>query len=131
MTPDDLVIELEDSDNSKTEPALLIGTGTTSVIGALYFIVKYLVPNISDELIYACMTILAILLPTVVGFITRNKVWSPRSVQKVVDQSVTNALQMSNLKNKPSPGNVIGELPRRDPLSNPDDFPPSLGHRAY
>jgi hypothetical protein len=84
---------------TSTEPALKIGASTTAIVGGIYLILDYFFPSIPDNVLQGIMSIAAIVLPLVVAVVTRSKVWSPNSVQNVVDDSVDKALQTATMLN--------------------------------
>lgn len=105
-TNSELVKELGKSNS--TNPAIDVGLTTTAVTGAIYTILIYVFPQIPDEVVSASFTILAILLPIITSVIIRHKVWSPFSVQQVVDESVKNALETAKQLNE-GPFKVIAD----------------------
>jgi hypothetical protein len=85
-----------------TEPALAVGATGTVAVSALYAIVHFLLPSIPDEVLNAAMVLVALIAPIVIGFITRSKVWSPNSVQLVVDEAVKEAIETHKVINSPN-----------------------------
>jgi hypothetical protein len=91
-TGKDLVNKLSDNPLS-TNPALAVGAAGTTFLSALYLILDYAFPKIPDNVLAAIMSIIAVVGPFIISWIIRSKVWSPYSVNKVVDESVKMALE--------------------------------------
>lgn len=79
------------------EPALKVGAIVTVVLSASYIIVKQVIPNVPDATIDATFSVLAVIVPLVVAWIIRSKVWSPASVQAVTDEAVKQALETAEI----------------------------------
>lgn len=73
-------------DVPSTNPALAIGTSATAALSAVYLIIKYFIPAVPEEVLTAVMTIIAVIAPIVVSWFIRDKVWSPASVQSLVNE---------------------------------------------
>lgn len=71
-----------------TNPALMVGTSTTILITAVYMIFSYFIPGVPEEVIDAVATVAVFIVPIVVSWIIRGKVWSPNSVQEIVREAI-------------------------------------------
>lgn len=99
------------------EPALATGASITTVAG-LSSLVLSLWPNlISDSKLNVILVIVAFFLPIVTAIFTRGKVWSPATVQEVLDVAVEDAIKqrdkdrsarLMSTKDKPDPPRVLG-----------------------
>lgn len=104
-----------DNDKPSSEPALTVGASTTAITGALYFIVKYLFPQVPDEVLNSVAILVAIAIPFLTSWIIRSRVWSPKSVQDVVDEAVKHALATAQLLKSDQMKMIIGEVPPVQP----------------
>jgi hypothetical protein len=96
------------------EPALATGGAITTVTGVSALALS-LWPNlISDAKLNVILVVAAFLLPLITAVFTRGKVWSPATVQEVLDEAVAQALAQQhkdNLtvkKDKPDPPRILG-----------------------
>lgn len=78
----DLSVALKNSTDNSKEPALVVG-GFTAFLTAIWTIITVFA-DVPIELQNAINSLLVIILPWIVAFLIRRKVWSPDSVQKVV-----------------------------------------------
>lgn len=78
----DLSVALKNSTDTSKEPAVVVGS-SAAILAAIWNIVAYYVP-LPEEIHGDINIVLLTLLPLVVAFLIRRKVWSPDSVQKVV-----------------------------------------------
>lgn len=92
-------LELFLSDEKKAaEPALRVGTLTGSVAGILSILVV-LFPNLlTNRQTLIILVISAFTLPIITAVLTRGKVWSPASVEDVIEEAVKGAEDV--IKNK-------------------------------
>lgn len=95
------------NNNSSTQPALAIGATTSTVAGVLS-LVLYFFPEIPSSTIQAILVISAFLLPIISAIATRGFVWSPASVQVVVDEAVKRALEATKKPDKEDPPFISG-----------------------
>jgi hypothetical protein len=112
-----LVYELE-KEPKTTQPALAVGSTTATVAGVLT-LVLYFFPNIPNTVIQSLLVISAFVLPLITALFTRNKVWSPASVQEVVDEAVRRALDAAG-KSEPKFNPPVTKTP--DPGGSVTDF---------
>jgi hypothetical protein len=93
VTPDVPVIP----NNGSTNPALTVGVSATAVAGVIVLILNQFFPNlVSDDIEKLIYAVAAILLPIVAAWITRSKVWSPASVQQIVDSTAVETARAVN-----------------------------------
>ncbi len=72
--------------NKSKEPAVALGVSTGTVAAVSYLILRY-IPGIDSETLNAVFVIIAAVLPLVTSFLIRKEVWSPNSVQKLLDKN--------------------------------------------
>lgn len=101
------------------EPALKVGTWTT-LLTAIFFIVNSIFPNLlTTEVQTAIIAIATILIPIIMSIIIRNKVWSPNSVQEILNSSIEKAAQEAKEKERMRIDNLntlktrVSELPKK------------------
>lgn len=87
-----LLSELNHDAVKSTNPALVTGAATTTVVAAATLILQFVFPKLPNDVVIATLTIIAVLVPVIQGFITRKQVWSPASVQTVVEETARRAL---------------------------------------
>jgi hypothetical protein len=93
-----------DENKQTSEPAVTVGT-TTGTVAGLLAVVLYFFPDIPNGVIQALLVLVAFALPIISALFTRGKVWSPASVQAVVDEAVNRALEAAKKKS------TLGALP--------------------
>lgn len=90
--------EFHDDKVKAKEPALATGVSVTAVAGLLSLITviwpDLLTPH-QEHLVYV---IAAFVLPIITAVFTRSKVWSPASVEEVLEEAITSAEEVR--KNK-------------------------------
>lgn len=92
MSPQGLKLQAQLQDTKLTEePALKVGFTVGSVAGLLSLI-TYFYPHIPDSVMQGILVASAFLLPIINAVFTRPRVWSPDSVQMVVDEAIKKAL---------------------------------------
>jgi hypothetical protein len=96
-TPGNLLYQIKNAEPS-VEPAVKVGITFGTVTGAAA-LVTYFFPDIPDSTIQGALVVAAFLLPIINAFLTRGRVWSPDSVQIVINEAVDRALEQAN-KNK-------------------------------
>lgn len=78
---------------NKKEPALNTGLNVTAITGILY-IVTWIFPDLLPEKVQQAIIVIgALLLPFITALLVRRKVWSPESVQEVLEEGVSAALE--------------------------------------
>lgn len=111
-----LLYDLENTPKT-TQPALATGGSVATIFGALA-VLQFFFPNIPDNVIKILLVVFAIVAPIVTAILTRNKVWSPASVQAVVEESVRRAQEAINkpvlkynlpVEKTPDPGGGVGD----------------------
>jgi hypothetical protein len=112
-----LVYEFENSTNTSTQPALVVGSATGAIAGALSLVALFI--NIPEGVTQAILVIAAFLLPLITALFTKNKVWSPASVQQLVEEAVRRALDASG-KSEPKFNPPLDKTP--DPGGSVTDF---------
>jgi hypothetical protein len=81
-TSDSVVIP----NNKSKEPAVATGT-IVGTLTAVVFLVLQLFPELRDNsAVFKGFVIACFLLPIITGFLIRRKVWSPKSVQEIVEE---------------------------------------------
>jgi len=91
------------SDKKPKEPAANIGT-TVGFLTAVFVLVNNFWPNIiKDNVQEAIISIAAILLPFITSLLIRRKVWSPASVEDLLEEAVTEANSSNNPPTPPAP----------------------------
>lgn len=99
LTPGELISQF--GYKPSKEPALVVGSSTATVAGLLSLIV-YLAPDLlTQKQIVGIAVAVAFVLPIVTAVLTRRKVWSPDSVQKLVEEAVESAIEAKNQLPKP------------------------------
>lgn len=98
-----------DKSGTETEPALKVGV-TTGTVAGLLFLLTYFLPEIPKDTLEVILVITAFVLPIINAIFTRGKVWSPATVQTVVDEAIEEALKALSLL-KDNKG-VIGDTPK-------------------
>lgn len=79
--------------NTSEEPAAKVGTFTALGTG-IVALLTYFAPNLLNEKTTTLvLVIVAFVLPIVTAFFIRNKVWSPASVQELIDRAVYDATE--------------------------------------
>ena len=78
--------KLLNTENPPKEPATFYGALATLVVSVVGLALNYLFPHMSEHTQYTIMTALAVFVPVAVGILIRFKVWSPATVQKVVEE---------------------------------------------
>ena len=96
MAPYALMYQLKNN-NVATQPALVTGSAVATVAGVLA-VVSIFIP-IPDGVTQAILVVAAFLLPIITSLFTKGKVWSPASVQEVVNESVKQALEAAGKEN--------------------------------
>ncbi len=87
--------------NTSKEPALKVGAATGTITG-LIAVLSYFFPKAFESDHTQLLVVLAaFLLPIITAIITRDRVWSPASVQEEVDKAVQNAKDAMPKKNLP------------------------------
>ena len=71
---------------SQEEPANLVGTITAAVTAGIALLVAYGF-DISTEQQVAILGVVAVIAPVIAGIITRSKVYSPASAQRVANEA--------------------------------------------
>jgi hypothetical protein len=106
-----------DQNNTATQPALVVGSATATVAGLLAVISLFF--PISPDVTNGILVSAAFLLPFITALITHPKVWSPASVQEVVDLAVKQALEQAGKGEKKfnPPIDPVTEFPRTTPTS--------------
>lgn len=83
-----------DTDTKPSEPAVKVGSITGTVAGVLA-LVAYLAPNfLTDKQTTIILIVAAFVLPIVTALFTRGKVWSPASVEELIEEAVTEAKEV-------------------------------------
>lgn len=100
--------------NPSKEPALAIGGSVTTVAGALSLLAFFAPDLLSEKTIVIILVASAFLLPMITAFATRHFVWSPASVEEVVNEAVNRAEE------------TLRELQNRKRKVDPE-VPPSIG----
>ncbi len=80
------------------EPALKVGATTSTVAGILSLVALVIPGFISDKQSTIILIISAFALPLITAIFTRGKVWSPASVQELIDHAVADALEEASKK---------------------------------
>lgn len=99
-----------DKNNKETDPALKVGATTSTVAGVLALIAFLMPELLTERQTTLILTLSAFILPIVTAAFTRGRVWSPASVQTVVDEAIEEALKALSLL-KDNKG-VIGDTPK-------------------
>lgn len=95
MNPSRIQIsQVLNEENPSTEPAVKVGI-TVGTVAGLAGLALYFFPNIPEGVIQAGLVLAVFLLPIINGFLTRGKVWSPASVQSLVEEAVKQALEQA------------------------------------
>jgi hypothetical protein len=81
----------------ETEPAITTGGKVAAGAGAVYLILRYLLPNVPDDLVNAIVSLLMILMPIITAWAIRHKVWSSYSVHRVNDAAIKQALMTTKV----------------------------------
>ena len=79
------------SNNTAEEPSLKVGGFTASVAGILSLVVFFAPDLMSEKTIIVVLVASAFILPLITALFTRGKVWSPASVQELIDQAAAEA----------------------------------------
>ncbi len=75
--------------SEKKEPALVVGSATAGVAGIIVLILSTFFPKlVTEDVKTTIYGVVAILFPIIAGWITRGKVWSPASVEEVIEEAV-------------------------------------------
>ena len=103
--------EFKESDASSHDPALAVGTAGTGLVAALYVIIHFAFPKLPDEVLTAILTALSILLPIIISWIIRSKVWSPASVSALVAEAIKrhDEAKIAKPVNKNDPPTLLGK----------------------
>jgi hypothetical protein len=80
------VTKLLNDKTPATEPAFKYGTLVTLVVSLLGLGLSYFFPHLSVDAKYAIMTAAAVFVPVITGLLIRFKVWSPATVQAVIEE---------------------------------------------
>ncbi len=73
--------------NKSKEPALAVASTVTVITSATYLILRFF-PQLDEELVSSIFSVLALLIPLITALFTRRLVWSPASVQEIVDEVI-------------------------------------------
>lgn len=80
------------SNRKSKEPALALGAVTTFVAAFIIICLKLFFPDVvSDEIESSIYGFVGLLFPIITAFLIRRKVWSPASVEDVIEKAVTSA----------------------------------------
>lgn len=79
-----LLQSLKDQNSEDRQPALRIGISTGTVAGILSLIL-YFFPSLPEELVKIVLIVMVIVVPIISAIFTRRKVWSPSSMNQIVD----------------------------------------------
>jgi hypothetical protein len=83
---EELSYELEDDKKKATEPVLNVAA-VTYLSGAILSLVIYFFPGMPEEVARNIVGVIAVgILPLITVVVTRAKVWSPASVQKLANK---------------------------------------------
>lgn len=88
-----LLRNFQSSNNTAEEPSLKVGSLTATVAGALSLITVFFPDLMSEKTITVILVVAAFVLPLITAIFTRGKVWSPASVQALVDAAVADATE--------------------------------------
>jgi hypothetical protein len=83
------------------EPALVVGSSTATVAGLISLIVFFAPDLLTQQQIVGISVAAAFVLPIITAVLTRRKVWSPDSVQKLVEEAIDSAIEAKNQVPKP------------------------------
>jgi hypothetical protein len=105
--------QIKSEEKPSTEPAVAVGTISAGIASVLFIALKYVIPGISEDAVNAIILLVGIVLPIIVGWVTRGKVWSDDSVRKVTEEVVARAIEnfkrdSSNKPGKIDPPTIIG-----------------------
>jgi hypothetical protein len=108
-----LLNDLNTDNNKATEPAFAIGLSTTTLASMIYVIVQLFFPHFPDEKLNDIALVAALVLPIIAGLVTRNKVWSPASVEAVVEEATAKAFEATGAIKK------LKSTDTEPPIDNP------------
>lgn len=93
------------------EPALKVGSAVGSVAGILY-ILGFVFPDfLTEKQTNVILVVSAFLLPIITAIFTRGKVWSPATVEEIIDEAVTESeriIKERAKKNSKEVGDIAG-----------------------
>jgi hypothetical protein len=90
-----------------SEPAINYGALVTILVSLVGLVLSYLFPHLSTETKYYITTVIAVLVPLITGLLIRFKVWSPATVQKVIEEITEEASQIKPIPTKPQPPKLL------------------------
>jgi hypothetical protein len=94
---EELSYELEDDKKKAAEPVLTTYIAGLSVAGVVSIII-YFFPNMPKDIALNIAWVIMAVYPVVVALITRTKVWSPASVEKLVKKTQYDATEEERRK---------------------------------
>jgi len=81
---------VQDVDRKDKEPAIKTGIAVAALAGAFVSVLNVFFPKLmTEEAKTALFQVLLILIPFVTAFLIRRKVWSPASVDEIIEEAVT------------------------------------------
>lgn len=78
-------------DNRIEEPAVATGSSVMTVAGALSLVLFFFPELLNERQQTVVLVLSAFLLPIITALLTRRYVWSPASVQRLIDNAVAGA----------------------------------------